>query len=77
MTGIAVPIETIAVGPEEDDAEHVVGYGAFAARFGSGRRVLLVLDAGPAWRPVDVLPHSNDQRLLTVRVAAAGFAGAP
>ncbi|HXO28793.1 MAG TPA: hypothetical protein VOA80_15695 [Thermoanaerobaculia bacterium] len=77
MTRIAVPIGTITVGPEEGDAVHVVDSRAFGSRFGNGRRVLLVLDAGPAWSPADVVPHSTDPRPLTVRVAAAGFAGAP
>jgi hypothetical protein len=75
MTRIAVPIGTITVGPGEGDADHVVDADDFSRRFGNGRQVLLVLDAGPAWRPVDVLPHSVDRRLLTVRVAAAGVAG--
>jgi len=77
MTGIATPIGTITVGPGEGDAVHVIDADAFSRRFGNGRQVLLMLDAGPAWRPVDVLPHSTDRRLLTVDVAAAGFVGAP
>lgn len=77
MTGITVPIGTIAVGPEDGDAVHVVDCRAFSGSFGNGRLVLLVLDAGPAWRPIDIMPHSLDERQLTVRVFAAGFAGAP
>ena len=77
VTRIEFPIDTITVGPEEGDADHVVDCSSFSSHFGAGRRVLLVLTAGPAWRTADVLPPSLDQRLLTVRVAAAGFAGAP
>jgi hypothetical protein len=77
MTRIAVPIGAITVGPGDGDAVHLLDTRAFASRFGNGRRVLLVLDAGPAWRPADVVPHSTDPRPLTVRIAAAGFAGEP
>jgi hypothetical protein len=77
MTGIEVPIATLSIGPDEGDSDHVVDCGAFFRRFGNGRRILLVLAAGPAWRPADVLPHTHDERLLTVRVAAAGFDPAP
>jgi hypothetical protein len=73
-TQINVPIATVTVGPGDEESEHSVDCRAYLRVFGAGRHVLLVLDAGPAWRPADVLPNSRDQRLLTVRVGAAGFA---
>jgi hypothetical protein len=47
----------------------------FQRWFGAGRRVRLVLVAGPPWRPIDVFPGSTDTRLLTVQVFRAGFDG--
>jgi len=76
ITGGTVPIGTITVGPGEAEAVHVVDCTAFFNAFGNGRLVQLVLDAGPSWRPADVLPNTTDSRLLTVRVTAAGFPGA-
>jgi hypothetical protein len=73
-SGINVPIGTVAIGPGDGDGLRTLDGSAFFRVFGAGRRALLVLDAGPPWRPIDVLPPSRDGRLLTVRVAAAGFA---
>jgi hypothetical protein len=76
-TGINIPIGKVAIGPGDDDGLHALDGGAFLRTFGAGRSVLLVLEAGPPWRPSDVLPPALDDRLLTVRVAAAGFAAGP
>jgi hypothetical protein len=45
------------------------------SRLGRGRVVHVVLEASPDWRPMDVLPRSQDPRILTVQVFLAGFQG--
>jgi hypothetical protein len=42
-------------------------------RLGRGRLVHLVLQGNPVWRPADILPGSQDSRVLTVQVFRAGF----
>jgi hypothetical protein len=42
-------------------------------RLGNGRRVHLVLESERSWRPVEVVPGSQDSRELTVQVFQAGF----
>jgi hypothetical protein len=44
-------------------------------RLGNGRRVHLVLESERSWRPLEVLPGSQDSRELTVQVFQAGFEG--
>jgi hypothetical protein len=42
-------------------------------RLGNARRVHLVLESERSWRPVEIVPGSQDRRELTVRVFSVGF----
>jgi hypothetical protein len=74
VSGVSVPIGGVTLVRGGDFVQYTLDAAPFFRQFGAGRVVLLVLEAGPAWRPADVLPGSADERRLTVRVAAAGFA---
>jgi hypothetical protein len=43
------------------------------SRLGNARRVRLVMESGNVWRPMDVLPGSQDPRELTVQIFRVGF----
>jgi hypothetical protein len=74
MTGITISLGTIAVTGSQIEA-HTLDASPFLRGFGAGRKVRLVMVAGPSWRPIDVLPGSTDTRLLTVQVFRAAFDG--